>query len=366
MRRFFVQIIIAVSLLFFLFPSVGQSIETISISAHNAILMEQQSGRVIFEKDAHERRPIASITKVMTAIIAIENGDLKDKVKVSERAIYTGGSSIYLQKGETMTLEDLLYGLMLRSGNDAAVAIAEHIGGSVEGFVFLMNEKARYLGMTNTNFKNPHGLDEDGHYSSAYDIAVLMRYAMENELFREISGSEHYHSKNRDYRWNNKNKLLTKYYDHCTGGKTGYTKKAGRTLVTTSEKDDLEFISVTLNAPNDWNDHRSLYDWGYENYDLVLLEKKGTRIFETEKEKITGYIEDDVVYPLLDEERSKLTKHVYLQREQTEDMLGKIVYSIQSEPILEVPVYVREEKEKSLSDRIIHSLKRILWLDQNG
>lgn len=365
MRRFFVQLTI-VSLLFFLFPSVGQSMQEVHISAHNAILMEQKSGRVIFEKDAHERRPIASITKVMTAIIAIENGNLKDKVKVSERAIHTEGSSIYLQRGETMTLEDLLYGLMLRSGNDAAIAIAEHIGGSVEGFVFLMNEKARYLGMTNTNFKNPHGLDEDGHYSSAYDIAILTRYAMENELFREISGSESYHSKNRDYRWNNKNKLLTRYYDYCTGGKTGYTKKAGRTLVTTAEKNDLELISVTLNAPDDWNDHRSLYDWGYEHYDLVLLEKKGAKTFETDEKKLTGYIEEDVVYPLLDEERSKLSKHVYLHREQKDDTLGKIVYSIQAEPILEVPVYVKEDRENTFTHRIIQSLKKILWLDENG
>ena len=366
MRRFFMRMIMIVSLLSLMFPKVGQSVETISISAHNAILMEQQSGRVIFEKDAHERRPIASITKVMTALIAIENGNLKDKVTVSERAIHTEGSSIYLERGEKMSLEDLIYGLMLRSGNDAAVAIAEHIGGSVEGFVFLMNEKAEYLGMTNTNFKNPHGLDEDGHYSSAYDIAILMRYAMENELFRKISGTEHYQSENRSYRWNNKNKLLTRYYDYCTGGKTGYTRSAGRTLVTTAEKDNLALISVTLNAPDDWNDHRNLFDWGYEHYDLVLLEKKGARTFTADEVKITAYIENDVVYPLLEEEKSNLTKHVYLHRESTEDVIGKIVYSLQSEPILEVPVYAKEERETSLSNRIIETIKRILWLDQHG
>jgi len=237
----------------------------LQISAEHAILIEQKTGDVLFEERAHEKKPIASITKIMTAIIAIESGKMSDIAITSRRAIYTEGSSIYLEQGEKMTIEDLVYGLMLRSGNDAAVVIGEHIGGSVEGFVHLMNEKARWLGMTNTHFDNPHGLHSDNHYSTAYDMALLMRYAMDNETFRTVSGMDSYRAHTRTYSWQNKNKLLTSLYEKCTGGKTGFTKKAGRTLVTSAKEKDLELIAVTLNAADDWNDHISMYEWGFKH-----------------------------------------------------------------------------------------------------
>src|SRR5699024_6733781 len=145
------------------------------VSAQNAVLIDQDSGRVLFKKRAHEKQPIASITKIMTAIIAIESGKMQEQAVTSKRATHAEGSSIYLEKGEKMRVKDLVYGLMMRSGNDAAVSISEHIGGSVEGFVYLMNEKARWLGMTNTHFTNPHGLDDANHYSTAYDMAILMQ-----------------------------------------------------------------------------------------------------------------------------------------------------------------------------------------------
>lgn len=155
----------------------------------------------------------------MTAIIAIESGKMDEMATASRSAIYTEGSSIYLEQGEDMKLEDLVYGLMLRSGNDAAVTIAEHVGGSEEGFVYMMNEKAKWLGMTNTHFDNPHGLDSETHYSTAYDMAILTRYAMENKIFQEISGTETYMAESRSYSWKNKNRLLTQFYEYCTGGK---------------------------------------------------------------------------------------------------------------------------------------------------
>lgn len=156
---------------------------------------------------------------------------MNEQATVSRNAIYTEGSSIYLEQGEKMKLTDLVYGLMLRSGNDAAVAIAEHVGGSEEGFVYLMNEKAKWLGMENTHFDNPHGLDSDTHYSSAHDMAILMQYAMENPIFQEISGETSYLSENRTYHWQNKNKLLTYFYEYCTGGKQGTpSRQAGRLL----------------------------------------------------------------------------------------------------------------------------------------
>src|SRR5699024_5317526 len=193
------------------------------VSAEQAILMEQESGAILYEKNPDNPQLIASITKVMTAIIAIEYGDLSDQVKISHDAVYTEGSSIYLEENEMMSLEDLVYGLMLRSGNDAAVAIAEHVGGSVDGFVYLMNEKAKWLGLNDTNFSNPHGLDAEDHYSTAKDIAELMRYAMEDSFFAKVNETKTYQPENRTYTWGNKNKLLTNYYPHTIGGKTGYT-----------------------------------------------------------------------------------------------------------------------------------------------
>lgn len=265
MRWLIYLLVILISAFSFSYPASGQA--NFNVSANNAILIDQSSGKVLYEKSAHQQQPIASITKIMTAIIAIESGKMDDMARTSRRAIYTEGSSIYLEQGEKMAIEDLVYGLMLRSGNDAAVAIAEHIGGSVEGFVYLMNEKAKWLGMTNTNFENPHGLHSDNHYSTAYDMALLMQYAMENEVFRKVTGATLYQAENRSYAWGNKNKLLTQYYEYSTGGKTGYTRISGRTLVSTAEKDNIRLIAVTLNAPDDWRDHITMFEWGFDHND---------------------------------------------------------------------------------------------------
>ncbi len=251
-------------LLIIIYPATGQASPKPDVSANNAVLIDQLSGKVLYEKNAHEKQSIASITKVMTAIIAIESGQIDETATTSRKAVYTEGSSIYLEQGEKMKVEDLVYGLMLRSGNDSAVAISEHVGGSVEGFVYLMNEKARWLGMTNTHFANPHGLESDDHYSTAYDMALLMRYAMDNKQFRKISGTTLHQAESRSYAWRNKNKLLTQYYDYCIAGKTGFTRKAGRTLLTAAEKGNSGLIAVTLNAPDDWQDHIGMYEWGFK------------------------------------------------------------------------------------------------------
>ncbi|HLQ97828.1 MAG TPA: D-alanyl-D-alanine carboxypeptidase family protein [Candidatus Dormibacteraeota bacterium] len=277
--RFFVWLI---SILFITFgvnyTVYGQA--NLYLSANNAVLIDQTTGEILYEKDAHEQQPIASITKIMTAIIAIESGKMDEKAKASRRAIYTEGSSIYLEQGEKMLLEDLVYGLMLRSGNDAAVAIGEHVAGSVEGFVYLMNEKASWLGMTNTHFENPHGLDSDNHYSTAYDMALLMKYAMENPKFEKITGATFHQAQTRSYGWGNKNKLLTSLYENCIGGKTGFTKKSGRTLTTVANKDDFHLIAVTLNAPNDWQDHIQMYEWGFNHLLEESTETLGDPVFK--------------------------------------------------------------------------------------
>lgn len=263
MRLFFICTLFSLCIISLFFYRFAYGQDSISISAEHAIVINQDTGDILYEKNAYDEVEIASLTKVLTAIIALEQGDLDEYVSISERAIQATGSSIYLEKSEKITLEDLLYGLMLRSGNDAAIAIAEHVGGSVEGFTFLMNEKVKSLGLSGSHFTNPHGLDEPNHYATAYDLAKMMQYSMENEQFRKIAGTHAYHSASRTYQWNNKNRLLTERYAYCIAGKTGYTSNAGRTLVTSAKKDNQELVAVTFNAPDDWNDHEQLYEWAF-------------------------------------------------------------------------------------------------------
>ncbi|WP_082235978.1 D-alanyl-D-alanine carboxypeptidase family protein [Halobacillus massiliensis] len=329
----FFKLIMIIFLLSVLFPGVTKAQPNINVSAEHAVLIDAKSGRVLFEKDAYTPSLIASTTKIMTAILAIESGKLEEDVVVSDQAIRSEGSSIYLTKGEKIKLIDLVYGLMLRSGNDSAVAIAEHVGGSVEGFAMLMNEKADWLGMEASNFENPHGLDGENHVSSAYDLALLMAYSMKNETFREVTGSTSYKSENRTYPWMNKNKLLTKLYENTTGGKTGFTKKAGRTLVSSAEKDGMELIAVTLNAPSDWNDHQSMYEWGFENYETYYLQKEGYI-------KAGGdlyYLPEDIEYPLTNEERKQL-KAVFEPMKGKKKEVGTRHYRIKDQEITQSPV----------------------------
>ena len=246
------------------------------ISAAGAVLMDGDTGRVLYEKDSHTRRPIASTTKLMTALVALESGHgLGETVTVAREWTGTEGSSLYLRPGEELTLETLLYGLLLRSGNDAALAIAGHCGGSVEEFVSRMNRKARELGMKDTGFANPNGLDAEGHCSSAYDMALLARACLENEALAQIAATKSITLGARTF--TNHNKLLWRY-EGCVGLKTGYTEKAGRTLVSAARRDGMTLICVTLNAPSDWADHTALFDWGFANYEARILAQKGERV----------------------------------------------------------------------------------------
>lgn len=334
---------------------------TFPVSGQAAILMEQSSGRVLYSKNEHQPLKIASITKIMTAILAIESGKLDETVTVSKRAEGTEGSSLYLVAGEKLTLRDLVYGLMLRSGNDAAIAIAEHVGGSVEGFVFLMNEKAEEIGMSNTLFRNPHGLDTDeDHLSSAYDMALLTQYAMGNEEYRDISSTKDYRSKGDKVRvFHNKNRLLTEKYSYSTGGKTGYTKLAKRTLVSTASKDGLDLIAVTLNAPDDWDDHMHMFNWGFEHYSLERLVSKGRL-----KSKVDPFYEGnlyvpyDVVYPLTTEEKSQLQSALTLKNppkrgkftdQELFEPIGKLAFTVDGKTIESIPLYYQAQEEEHVS-----------------
>lgn len=238
----------------------------LSCSAKAAILVHADSGRVLYEKNADEHMLIASTTKIMTAIVVLENCELDDLVEVDSRSSGIEGSSMYLKAGESYTVEDLLYGLLLVSGNDAASALALHVADSMEEFAEMMNAKAEELGMTESSFKNAHGLDEDGHYSTARDMAKLAVYCMQNEDFARIAGTVS-HTVGEQTLVNH-NRLLREY-DGCLGLKTGYTMAAGRTLVTCAERDGARYVCVTLNDPDDWDDHKALYDWAFANYSFA-------------------------------------------------------------------------------------------------
>lgn len=238
------------------------------ISAKAAIVYEPVTGAVLYEKQADEPMLIASTTKIMTAMVVIENCSLDEKVNVSHAHAAVEGSSMYLRPGGEYTVKDLLYGLMLASGNDAAAALADHTAGSMEAFAELMNAECEELGLQNTHFVNSHGLDAEGQYASARDLARITAEAMENPVFREIFASASYSVDGVSYY--NHNKLLT-MCPGCIGGKTGYTEKAGRILVSCVEREGMRLICVTISDPRDWEDHMELYEQCFAEYEFIPL-----------------------------------------------------------------------------------------------
>lgn len=259
-----------------LFICLPQNVYAETISAESAAVIEMTSRRIVYGKEHKKRMPMASTTKIMTAALALEYGNSEDFVTVSVYAQNQEGSSIYLRAGDKVRLIDLLYGLMLNSGNDAAVAIAEHISGSEEKFVELMNEKAKELGCTDTRFSNASGLNNEQHYSTAYDMAVIMAYAMENDEFRKIISSKEYQivAEGATTYLRNHNKLLWQY-DSCIGGKTGFTKASGRCLVSCAQKNGIEVVAVTLNDADDWHDHKTMCENAFKKLERKEVLTRG-------------------------------------------------------------------------------------------
>ncbi|MDD6050250.1 MAG: D-alanyl-D-alanine carboxypeptidase [Clostridiales bacterium] len=254
------------------------SAEEVGTSALACVVIDEVSGRVLLSHNAEAPLPMASTTKVMTALLALENGDLDAPVTCSRNAFGVPGTSIYLAQGETLTLREMLYGLMLSSGNDAATAIAEHIGGSVAEFCAMMTARAAELGCKHTVFLTPHGLPCDGHYTTAHDLALIARQAMTHPEFREIVATSRatipWEGRSYDRVLHNKNRLLTTY-EGATGIKTGYTKKAGRCLVFSAERDGMRIIGVVLNCWNWFNEAARLMDTAFERYEAVTLLRQG-------------------------------------------------------------------------------------------
>lgn len=280
----------------------------IALSAESAVLLDLDSRAVLYEKDSDKRMGMASTTKIMTALVVAEHCELEQEVRIPDEAIGVEGSSIYLQQGETLTLLELLYALLLQSANDAAVAIAIETAGSVASFADMMNRKAEELGLRNTHFTNPHGLDEEEHYTTAHDLALISACALENETIRSIVST---YKKSLPISSSctprvlvNHNKLL-KLYRGTIGVKTGFTKATGRCLVSAAERDGLTLIAVTLNAPDDWRDHRALLDFGFENYESHLLASVGSFTYAL---SVSGGDEDLVTLTNTEELRMTLPK----------------------------------------------------------
>ena len=334
-------------ILFILIP-----IKAYGMSARSAILMDTDNNIILYEKNINEVRSVASISKIMTAILAIESGKMDDVITIGDEINKAYGSGIYIKKGEQLTLRDLVYGLMLRSGNDAALAIANYVGGSVDDFVVLMNNKAKEIGMKNTTFNNPSGLDEEkGNYSTAYDMAKLASYAIKNDEFKKITGTKKYKLKTNmnTYIWNNKNKMLS-LYKYSTGGKTGYTEIAKRTLVSYASKDNTNLVVVTLNDGNDWNDHKELFEYGFNNYKNYTLIKKGkVNIYnENYYKHYNLYVNNDYNYLF----SKNVTTNVVFKYQLTKnrnikngDTVGKLLIYIGDKEVHSEPIYV-SVKEK--------------------
>lgn len=250
-----------------------------AISAECAILIDAQTGRVLYEKQAEEKSLIASTTKIMTALVICEQTNVLDRVKIPKEAVGIEGSSMYLKEGEVLTVQELLYGLMLQSGNDAAVALAIYCGGTVEGFTELMNDKAHRLGMTQSHFANPNGLDSPGNYSTARDMALLTAYAMQNPIFAQTVSTKTITIGERCLR--NHNKLLWQL-EGANGVKTGYTKAAGRILISSVTRMGRQLIAVTFNDPNDWQDHKDLIEDGFSRFTVQKVIQKGQTLGQLE------------------------------------------------------------------------------------
>ena len=327
------------------------------VSAQAAILMDADSGRVLYAKNEHNRQSMASTTKIMTALLALESEQLEQPVTVTREMVDTEGSSMYLQVGDRLTLETLVYGLLLESGNDAAKAIAITVEGSEEAFVARMNERARALGMENTGFETASGLDGEGHFSTAYDMALLTAAALQNPAFVAICSQS---SATVDFvepavrrTLSNHNRLLREM-EGCIGVKSGFTKKSGRCLVSACDRGGIRLIAVTLRAPDDWNDHKAMMDFGYFRLTRVELREDGMDL----SLPVVGGVADFVAAaPILSDAvnltaeetarlkmRLRVPQFLYAPVEEGQ-LLGRVEYYLDEDCVAEVPIVAKSAVE---------------------
>lgn len=356
----------------FLILTIGlvDSASAVDTKASCAILMDADSGRILYAQNIHEQRLIASITKLMTALVAAEQtADLDEEFTVPPECVGIEGSSIYLQTNEKVTMRGLLYGLLLQSGNDAAAAIACRVAGDVDSFAKLMNQRAQELGMQNSHFTNPSGLNDDGHYSTAYDMALLACVCLENEVVSEICAAKSAIIGTRTFV--NHNKLLYRY-EGCVGMKTGYTELAGRTLVSAARRNGQTLICVTLNDRDDWNDHEALFDYGFAQYPNRVLCTQGENFGAV---PVTGSLlpslpvvaAETVCFPLREEETLKLTVEIAhgLQAPVAKGMsVGWAIWSLDGETVAETELICGNAARYDFIDRPSVRERIFRWLDR--
>lgn len=346
-----------------IFSAAGAEPPLPTISAEAAVLIDWNSGRILYARNPHLVKHMASTTKIMTAIIALERGVMDDEVVTSPKAANTGGSSIWLEEGEVKKLEELILGLMLRSGNDAAVAIAEHISGSVDAFAELMTQRAKELGAMNTSFRNPHGLHHPEHYTTAYDLAIIAAHAMGLKDFRRIAATPSVTISWPGHPWDrflyNQNKLFDLYVG-AEGIKTGWTTPAGRCFVGSAERGGRRIIAVVLNAPEMWEDTVTLLDYGFKNFRYETLVKesqylKSVAVIEGENGKAEAFAGEDFYYPLITGEENRVT-YRFVLNEPLRAPLRK------GERIGELEIYFKRELVGVLDLVSGNDIKRItLW-----
>ncbi|SJZ33863.1 D-alanyl-D-alanine carboxypeptidase (penicillin-binding protein 5/6) [Garciella nitratireducens DSM 15102] len=360
MKNLIKKILFFIFIFIFILSIQITSASNLNISCESAIVIEQNTGRILYSKNIDRKRAMASTTKIMTAIVAIENGHLDDIITISQNAAEIEGSSIYLEANEHLTLEELLYGLMLRSGNDAAYAIAEYIGGgNVEKFINMMNRKAEEIGANNTHFMNPHGLHDKQHYTTAHDLAKITAYAMKNETFKKIISTKNKTISWENHEWNrsltNKNKMLWNYQGG-NGVKTGYTTDAGKCFVSSAFRNNIQLIAVVLKSNDIWKDATALLDYGFDHYKpYKVISKedylKSISVIEGTKDRIRTYSKKDVIIPIRKEEKDKIQVKIVLPEEiqapvMREQIVGKLEVYVNNEKIDSTDIYVKDSIQK--------------------
>ena len=318
----------------------------LNVFAKSTIVMDINSGKILYQDNSNDQKLIASITKIMTCIIVLENSDINKKVEVGDEVLDSYGTNIYIKPGEVMTIKDLLYGLMLRSGNDAAIVLAYNTLGYDE-FINKMNSKAKELGMNNTIFSNPHGLDDETkNYSSAYDMAILSKYAYKNKEYIKIVSTKKYLTKSslKSYAWYNRMSLLTNY-KKCIGGKNGYTPKAGKTLVSYAQDKDLVLMIVTLDDSNIYNNHKNLYEYYFNLYkEYTIVDKKEFNINTSDSKRY--YIKKSFKYPLKESEIDNVETIVKIDYKTNNKKCGYILINLDNVNIGKVYIYQENKKKK--------------------
>lgn len=346
--------------------SVNVSAAEVSTSAGAYVLYCANNGEIIASHNENEKMKMASTTKIMTTLLTLEEAASNDRRVMFTKDMVAEGSSMYLGLGEVVMLSDLASGMMMASGNDAANAAAITISGSIEDFAELMNNRAKQIGMTSTHFVTPSGLDDDEHYSTAYDMALLMAYALENEQFANVTSQksisiQFQKPSEKKNTYQNHNKLLS-MYEYCIGGKTGYTKSAGRCLVSASKKDGLTLIAVTLSDPDDWDDHIALYNYGFDKYSAIDTDDSdadlSVDIVGGTADNIKVYSEYKPYAVVSAEDADKVVREVYLPQfvyapVKKGEQVGMVVYSLDGKVVSQNPLYAEQSVDVQKNQKTI-------------